>query len=179
MSESVIGAFKEAQALASGTRCKQYLFSVSLSPPEGENVRSEVFEGAIQKIEEKLGLTGQPRVVVFHEKEGRRHAHCVWSRVDAETMTAKQLSFFKTKLREVSKELYLDNGWKMPAGLMDAHARDPRNFTLAEWQQAKRAGLNANDLRGMVQECWAVSDSRNSFAKALEGNCSPGWLSAA
>lgn len=168
MSESVVGAFKEAQALASGTRCKQYLFSVSLNPPEIENVRPEVFEGAIAKIEEKLGLTGQPRVVVFHEKEGRRHAHCVWSRVDAETMTAKQLSFYKTKLREVSKELYLENGWKMPAGLMDSKARDPRNFTLSEWQQAKRVGLNANDLRGMVQECWAVSDSRNGFAKALE-----------
>lgn len=168
MAESVLGAFKEAQALASGTRCKQYLFSVSLNPPEGENVRPEIFEGAIAAIESKLGLEGQPRVVVFHEKEGRRHAHAVWSRIDADTMTAKQLSFFKSKLREVSRSLYLDHGWKMPAGLMDSKARDPRNFTLEEWQQAKRAGLNAGDLRGMVQECWAASDNRGSFAKALE-----------
>jgi hypothetical protein len=26
-------------------------------------------------------LNGQPRVIVFHEKNGRRHAHCVWSRI--------------------------------------------------------------------------------------------------
>ncbi|AJP71711.1 relaxase/mobilization nuclease domain-containing protein [Sphingomonas hengshuiensis] len=168
MAESVSGAFKEAQALASGTRCQQYLFSVSLSPPETENVRPEVFEGAIAAIETKLGLEGQPRVVVFHEKEGRRHAHAVWSRIDAETMTAKQLSFFKSKLRDVSKALYLENGWKMPRGLMDSKERDPRNFTLDEWQQAKRVGLNTADLRGMVQECWAVSDSRDAFGKALE-----------
>lgn len=168
MSESVSGAFKEAQALASGTRCQQYLFSVSLSPPETEDVRAEVFEGAIIAIEEKLGLEGQPRVVVFHEKEGRRHAHAVWSRIDADTMTAKQLSFFKSKLRDISKALYLENGWKMPKGLMDSKERDPRNFTLDQWQQAKRAGLNAGDLRGMVQECWAVSDGRDTFAKALE-----------
>lgn len=168
MSEEVAGAFKEAQALASGTRCQQYLFSVSFSPPETENVRPEVFEGAIAAIETKLGLEGQPRVVVFHEKEGRRHAHAVWSRIDAETMTAKQLSFFKSKLREVSKALYLENGWKMPRGLMDSKERDPRNFTLDEWQQAKRAGLNAADLRGMVQECWSVSDNRDAFGKALE-----------
>lgn len=89
MSDTVLGAFKEAQAMASGTRCKQYLFSLSLSPPENENVHAEVFEGAIAEIEEKLGLEGQPRVVVFHEKEGRRHAHAVWSRIDADTMTAK------------------------------------------------------------------------------------------
>lgn len=168
VAESVLGAMKEAQAMATGTRCEQYLFSVSLSPPETESVRREVFEGAIAAIESKLGLEDQPRVVVFHEKEGRRHAHCVWSRIDADTMTAKPLSFFKSKLREVSKQLYLDNGWKMPAGLMDSKARDPRNFTLAEWQQAKRAGLSAADLRGTVQECWAVSDNRTSFSKALE-----------
>ncbi|WP_288806164.1 relaxase/mobilization nuclease domain-containing protein [uncultured Novosphingobium sp.] len=168
MAETVLGAMKEAQAMASGTRCKQYLFSLSLSPPETENVATEVFEGALASIESKLGLEGQPRVVVFHEKEGRRHAHCVWSRIDAETMTAKQLSFFKSKLREVSKSLYLENGWKMPAGFLDSKERDPRNFSLAEWQQAKRAGMNAADLRGMVQECWAVSDNRDSFTKALE-----------
>lgn len=168
VSESVMGAFKEAQAMASGTRCKQYLFSLSLNPPEGENVRVELFERALDRIEESLGLTGQPRVVVFHEKEGRRHAHAVWSRIDADTMTAKQLSFFKSKLRQISKSLYLENGWKMPKGLMDSKERDPRNFTLAEWQQAKRSGVNAGDLKNMVQECWAVSDSRAALEKALE-----------
>lgn len=168
VSETVMGAMKEAQAMAMGTRCKQYLFSVSLNPPETEAVRVEVFEGAIAKIEERLGLEGQPRMVVFHEKEGRRHAHVVWSRIDAETMRAKQLSFYKSKLQEVSRELFLDNGWKMPRGLMAHGERDPRNFTLAEWQQAKRAGLNPHDLKGMVQDCWAVSDNRESFARALE-----------
>lgn len=168
VSETVMGAMKEAQAMAKGTRCRQYLFSVSLNPPETEAVRVEVFEGAIAKIEERLGLEGQPRIVVFHEKEGRRHAHVVWSRIDAETMTAKQLSFYKSKLQEVSRELFLDNGWKMPRGLMAHGERDPRNFTLAEWQQAKRAGLNPHDLKGMVQDCWAVSDNRESFACALE-----------
>ncbi len=28
------GAFKEAEAISSATRCRQYLFSLSLSPPE-------------------------------------------------------------------------------------------------------------------------------------------------
>ena len=60
------------------------------------------FEEAMNSIEQRLGLEGQPRAIVFHEKEGRRHAHCVWSRVDASTMTARQLWFFKTKLQGVS-----------------------------------------------------------------------------
>ncbi|MEM6413512.1 MAG: relaxase [Pseudomonadota bacterium] len=168
MADDVVGALREAEAISKGTKCRQFLFSVSLNPPERENVRVETFEGAIDKIEERNGLTGQPRVIVFHEKEGGRHAHAVWSRIDAETMTAKPLPYFKNKLRETSKELYLENGWQMPRGLMDSQARDPRNFTLAEWQQAKRVGRNAGELKALIQECWAVSDSRKSFAHALE-----------
>lgn len=145
MSDTVLGAFKEAQAIACGTRCGQFLFSLSLSPPETEAVPVEAFEAALDKIEGSLGLTGQPRVVIFHEKEGRRHAHAVWSRIDAETMTARQMSFFKIKLREISKELYLEHGWLMPKGLVDSKARDPRNFDLAEWQQAKRMGREASE----------------------------------
>jgi hypothetical protein len=168
MASDLLGALREAEATAKGTRCKQFMFSVSLNPPERESVRVEVFEKALADIEERNGLTGQPRVIVFHEKEGRRHCHAVWSRIDAETMTARPLPFFKNKLREVSKQLYLENGWQMPRGLMDSKARDPRNFTLDEWQQAKRAGRHAGDLKSLIQECWTVSDSRAAFAKALE-----------
>jgi hypothetical protein len=42
-----------------------------------------VFELAIERIEERLGLQGQPRAIVIHEKNARVHAHCVWSRIDA------------------------------------------------------------------------------------------------
>jgi len=168
MSEDVVGALREAEAIAKGTKCRQYLFSVSLNPPERERVHVQTFEKALEAIEEKNGLSGQPRVVIFHEKEGRRHCHAVWSRIDAETMTAKSMSFYKNKLREVSRQLYLENGWQMPRGLIDAKNRDPRNFTLDEWQQAKRVGRNAGELKEMIQEAWAVSDSGKTFSHSLE-----------
>jgi hypothetical protein len=167
MADDLTGALREAEATAKGTRCKQYLFSLSLNPPQKETARVEDFEMALNTIEQRLGLSGQPRVIVFHEKEGRRHAHAVWSRIDTEKMTAIPLPFFKTKLREVSKELYLEHGWKLPRGLIDSKARDPRNFTLEEWQQAKRIGRDAAELKGIIIECWASSDSAAAFAKAL------------
>jgi len=168
MASDLLGALREAEAISKGTRCKQPLFSVSINPPQTESVRIEVFETALAAIEERNGLTGRPRVVVFHEKEGRRHCHAVWSRIDADTMTAKPLPFFKNRLREVSKQLYLENGWQMPRGLMDSKERNPSNFSLAEWQQAKRGGYEARDMKAAIQECWAVSDNRQSFVKALE-----------
>lgn len=168
VSDDLMGAMKEAHALSLGTRCKQFLFSVSLNPPSTESVRIEVFENACDMIEERLGLKGQPRMIVFHEKEGRRHAHAVWSRVDAESMTAKPLPFFKRTLNAIAKELYLENGWKMPDGFRDSKLRDPRSFTLNDWQQAKRVGLDAREVKATINECWAASDNGPAFAKALE-----------
>jgi Relaxase/Mobilisation nuclease domain len=168
MSETLHGAMNEAYALSKGTKCKQFLFSVSLSPPAHESVRVEVFEKAINDIEERLGLKGQPRIIVFHEKEGRRHAHAVWSRIDSETMTAKHLPFFKTKLNNLAKQIYLENGWAMPKGFENPKLRDPTSFTLKEWQQAKRVGLDPRELKSAVQDCWKRSDGATAFANALE-----------
>lgn len=167
-SDDLRGAFKEAEAISRGTKCRQYLFSLSLSPPESARVSVADFEAAIDRIETRLGLDGQPRAIVFHEKEGRRHAHCVWSRIDAQTMTARALPFFKNRLMETSRDLYLDHGWQLPHGIAAKGNRNPTNFSLAEWQQAKRAGLDPRWTKEAVQACWAQSDNRASFERSLE-----------
>jgi transcriptional regulator CtsR len=168
ISDNLVGALHETDAISKGTRCQQFLFSLSLNPPRGEIVSVEVFEAAIEQTEQKLGLNDQPRAIVFHEKEGRRHAHVVWSRINADTMTAVNLPYFKMKLRDISKELFLEHNWKMPRGLVDSKDRNPLNFTFAEWQQAQRTKQDPKVLKAMFQECWAISDSRKAFAKALE-----------
>lgn len=168
VAEDLISALEEARAIARGTKAKQFLFSLSVNPPPSENVPTAVFEDAIRRAEEKLGLTDQPRAIVFHEKEGRRHCHAVWSRIKTDTMTAVQLSHSKRKLMEVSRALFLEYGWELPAGLRNSKERDPRNFTLAEWQQAKRIGKNPKDIKAAFQEGWAESKTQAEFADALQ-----------
>lgn len=167
LSDDVTGAFKEIQAIAKGTRCRQPFFSVSLNPPAEASVTIEMFEAAIDRVAKTNGLSNQPRVIIFHEKEGRRHAHAVWSRIDAETMTAKNLPHFKNRLQAISRDLFFEHQWKMPAGLRDRSQTDPTNVTLAEWQAAKRRGKNAVDQKKLIQQCWASSDSRAGFQAAL------------
>lgn len=116
IADDLESAFQEAYAVSRGTRARQFLFSLSMNPPLQENVPTHIFEMAIEAVEQKLGLDGQPRAVVFHEKEGRRHAHVVWSRIDTEQMKAINLPHYKLKLRDLSKQLYLENGWQMPRG---------------------------------------------------------------
>lgn len=167
------GAFAESAAIAQGTRCQKYLFSLSLNPPPGANVTVDVFEKTIGQIEAKLGLTGQPRAIVFHEKHGRRHAHCVWSRIDVTRMRAINLPHTKRKLMDISIALYRNHGWSMPEGFLDHERRDPLNFSEVEAAQAKRADHDPKTVKAIFKRCWEQSDSRSSFAAALwaEGYC--------
>ena len=167
MADDVLGACKEDQAIARGTKCKQHLFTASFNAPEGEEVTTEDYINAINLFQNRQGLDGQPRMIVFHEKEGRRHAHATWSRIDRESMTAKQMSHFKRKSQEVSRELFTEHDWKMPEGFAKNGQRNPLNFTLAEWQQAKRMGQSAKDIKASIQEAWAISDSKLSFEQAM------------
>ena len=168
VSDNLTGALREAQAMAEGTRCKQFMFSLSLNPPQNADATDRDFRHAIKMVERELGLVGQPRAIVFHEKEGRRHAHCVWSRINTDQMKAINLPHFKRKLREISRELYIKHEWRMPEGLVDQQQRNPLNFTRAEWQQAKRAGFDPRTLKELLQSAWAQSDSRAAFASAIE-----------
>lgn len=168
VSDDLHDAFNEAYAISRGTKCKQFLFSLSLNPPETERVSVDVFERAIAEIEDKLGLSNQPRAIIFHEKEGRRHAHCVWSRIDVTEMKAINLPHYKLKLRDMSRQLFLENNWKMPRGLVNSQERNPLNFTMAEWQQAKRTQRDPRIIKETFQDCWAISDSCKAFASALE-----------
>ncbi|GJM00027.1 MAG: hypothetical protein DHS20C07_17060 [Methyloligella sp.] len=172
-SDNLDDALLESHAISRVTKCKQHLFSLSINPPKNEEVSKEDFRKAILKAEERLRLNDQPRAIVFHEKYGddgelRRHAHAVWCRIDTENLKAVQLSFSKQKMQEVSKELYIEHNWTMPKGHLNKELTDKRNFTLSEWQQAKRAGKDPKQQKTMFQDTWATSDSKEAFANALK-----------
>ncbi|PZX10136.1 hypothetical protein LX81_04308 [Palleronia aestuarii] len=117
--DNLHGALKESEAIAKGYALPAASPIASLNSPHDNHVDTATFEAAIELAEQRLGLDGQPRAILFHEKEGRRHAHAVWSRIDTETMTAKQLFFTKRRLTNLIREIYLQHGWDMPKGMID------------------------------------------------------------
>jgi hypothetical protein len=168
VANDLVSAFNEAYAISRGTKAKQFLFSLSLNPPPSENVSTTSFETAIARVEKKLGLQGQPRAIVFHEKNGRRHCHAVWSRTNTQTMKAIPLPYTKRKLMEISRDLFIEHGWQIPKGMLQSQESDPRNFTLAQWQQAKRLGKDPRAIKEVFQDCWTISDNLVSFRDALK-----------
>ena len=54
-------ALQEAQPISRATKCRQFLFSLSLSPPKDARVSTETFENAVERIGQDLRLADQPR----------------------------------------------------------------------------------------------------------------------
>ena len=172
VADDLSGALQEIEAISRGTQCTQFMFSLSLSPPEYADVPIEDFESAIADVEKKLGLVDQPRIIVFHEKNGRRHCHCVWSRLKwsehTQRMIAIRMSHFKLKLMEVSRFLFLKYGWKLPKGMQRASDRSPWQLTRHEYRQAMRFSQDPQALKALLKSAWEQSDSKETFAHALQ-----------
>jgi len=171
VSDDLHGALSEIHAISKATQCTQFMFSLSLNPPQDFCAGEQEFIDAADRVAEKLGLDGQPRAIVIHEKNGRRHAHVVWSRIansaEGGNLKAINLPHFKRKLNDLSRDLYLDHGWDLPKGLQVNGGKSPLNFTLAEWQQAKRQGLDPREIKNVFQEAWKQADTLKAFGNAM------------
>lgn len=69
VAEELDGALLEAEAIARGTRCKQCLFSLSLSPPAHADVSVAEFEEAVEMAEARL---------VIGDNHSVRHRQACW-----------------------------------------------------------------------------------------------------
>ena len=175
VADDLAGALMEAYAISKGSRCKQFLFSLSLNPPEYADVPLEDFEAAIEEIERKLGLLNQPRVVVFHEKKGRRHCHAVWLRLKASDfnprrMVGVQMAHFKYKLMDISRALFRKYGWKLPKGMERKQDKNPYNLSREEYRQATRLAEDPQALKLLFRQSWETTDSKQTFARFLSEN---------
>ena len=161
------GALKEWEVLARTlTRCEKYLYSLSINPdPRQKPLTREQYMDYIGRTEEALGLTGQPRAVVFHTKYGREHCHVVWSRIDAMEKKAVHLAFDHEKLMRVTRSFARDHDLKLPPGY--EKSRGVSQETLYEREQQRQTGLSKADHMRHVTQAWQHSDNARSFVQAL------------
>ena len=163
------GAFAEWEVQAKAlTKCKNYLYSLSINPdPEQGPLTTDQYQDYIDRVEAELGLAGQPRAVVMHEKDGREHAHVVWSRIDAEAEKAVQMPFDREKLMMVTREFAKDHDLVLPKGYSrDGYGHD--QLSLYEKAQQEKIGVTKEERAKHVTEAWAQSDSPKAFVQALE-----------
>jgi hypothetical protein len=60
--DNVLDGFRQMEAVASGTRCKNLFYHADLTPRKDEQLTPEQRERAADLAEKNLGLDGQPRM---------------------------------------------------------------------------------------------------------------------
>jgi hypothetical protein len=169
--EDLRGALLEMEAVASGSRTTKPFYHASINTRADERLTEEQRTHAIDRLEEKLGLSGQPRVVVVHEKEGREHCHIVWSRIDLDRMRAISDSHNYRKHEEVARDLEREFGHERVQGAhaeRDGKDRPDRTPSHEEMLQADRGAVSPDEAKALVTELWRRTDSGQSFRAALE-----------
>lgn len=170
VAQDIDGALAEFDAYTAGTRAREGVYAAFINPPEP--LSREQFMRALEVIEQRLGLSGQPRIVLFHIKEGRHHCHVVWSRIDLGRMKAIQLSHDRQKLRRCAQELAAEFGLTLPPGLAEDRGAERferlRSPSKAEKAMAEISGLAIEDRRETITACYRQADSAQAFVNALE-----------
>jgi hypothetical protein len=169
--DNLLDAFREMEAVASGTRCKNFFYHADINPREEETLTPEQWEKAVDTLEKHLGLEGHSRFVVEHEKEGRIHRHAVWSRIDPDTMTAVPDSLTYRKHEAAAREIESDFGLKPVASVLIKDRETPRPERRPQnWEtfRGNKSGLDAEQVKAEVTALWRECDSGVAFKAALE-----------
>ncbi|SOC41914.1 relaxase/mobilisation nuclease-like protein [Rhizobium subbaraonis] len=165
------GAFAEWEAIATGlTKCRNYLYSLSVNPDLGQGQLSRAqYMDYVDRVEKALGLSGQPRAIVYHIKNGREHCHVVWSRIDYQNEKAVHIAFDREKLMMVTRQFAREHGLELPDGYGPGRFDERRQKTsLYERAQERATGLSKEERQLQVTQAWRQSDSPKAFVRALE-----------
>ena len=168
VSDDLIAGFLEMEAIAGGTKCTQHMYSCSINP--SEKLTHEQYMQIVEEAEQRLGLTGQARAVVYHDKKDREHMHVVWSRIDIDQMKAVQLSFDHQTLRGVARDMALKFGHELPEGLKFDRGNDRfrKDNNQAEQKQKERTGLDPKRRKAVITELFRTSQSSDDFLRGLD-----------
>lgn len=178
VAEDVLGALREMEAVACGARTTKPFYHGSINTPADERMTDEQRAYAIDKLEAALGLTGQPRVVVVHEKKDREHTHIVWSRIDLDRMAAISDSHNYRKHEQVARALEREFGHERVQGAhaeRDGKERPARTPSHSEMLQADRTGLSPHQAKELMTGIWNTTKNGKEFEAAL---AEKGWILA-
>jgi hypothetical protein len=167
-------ALRDWQFIATGTQGSKGLYHANIDPDARYTLTAEQWQRAVDVLEKELGLDGQPRVVVMHEKHGREHIHVVWQRTNIDSMTMVPDSFNYVAHERASLALEQEFGHEHVPG---KHAKRDREkqpefpnaeITHAEWQQGERTGIDPRAFKEAVTALYQQSDSGQALQGALE-----------
>lgn len=171
---SIREALRDWQLIASGTQGTKGLYHAQINPDARYVMTPEQWMRTVDVLEKELGLDGQPRAIIFHEKEGRQHVHVVWQRTNIDTMKMIHDGHNYQAHERASLALEQEFGHEHVPG---KHAKRDREkqpdmpkaeISHAEWQQGERAGIDPREFKEAITAIYQACDNARALQAALD-----------
>jgi Relaxase/Mobilisation nuclease domain len=165
--DNLFDALRDVEVLAEATKAEYPFLHVQVRLPDPDELSREQWHETANRIQARLGLTGQPRADVYHvdEKTGKMHLHLAISLIDEQTLKVKPLPYFKLRLKSLARELEKEFNITQVKNHRDGSIK--YGVTKAEEQQAQRLGFDKEAVRNTIRRCWDAADCGRSFDAAL------------
>lgn len=171
-------ALTDMTAFAAGTNARKPFYHASINPRPSEPLNEAQWSTAVDRLEVALGLTGQPRIVVEHVKDGRAHRHVVWSRIDLARHRTIPDSHNYRKHEAVARDLEQLFGFAPVRGAhigRGSSKRPERAPNHDEMQQGGRTSIDPQEAKAFITRLWRSTTTGQEFAAALTA---AGWMLA-
>ncbi len=162
------------------------LYCAHIDPDGGYEMTPQHWQASVATLEAQLGLSGQPRLMVKHVKDGRDHLHVVWQRTqqleDGKFILVSDSYNYKHH-ELAARQMEIDLGHEPVKGVFTGRDRDPETghcrderpvarLHHQEWQQGERIKAaqpdkNAQAIKAELAQLWQQTDSGQAFKAAL------------
>lgn len=156
VAQDVTGALVEMEALSQGIISQRPLYHASISPEAATPLTERQVQISADRLEQRLGLSGQPRLIVLHAKAGREHVHVVWSRIDAFRGKAIEDSWNYRQHEATARELEAVFGHRR---VPDSGSWSRRGHRTPEDYEYRQAGRSKRPISATEVELTAIWDT--------------------
>jgi hypothetical protein len=166
----------EAHGLGLGGNARNPFWIAIVNPGPKEHLTEQDRDRAVEILAKERGLTGQPYFVVEHEKNGWKHWHVVWSRIDAENMRLIADSFDAKICHAASRKIEIELGLEKVVGPFDREPGTPRPPRAPEpWEMYRgmKTQIDPRDITAEVTELFRQSQNGGEFQAALQSHGYP------
>lgn len=146
---------------AAGTRCEKPLYHVQIRTADGEALTSEQWLKTVQTLEDRLGLSGNERLIVSHVKDGHEHMHVVWNRYNYDTREISELRHDAHKRLAVAREM------EREFDLRQLGSAKTGKLSQREQQSAERLNKSAETIKAELRAAYNHAETGQEFCDNL------------
>jgi hypothetical protein len=169
--ENVADAFREMEAVAIGTLCKNFFYHANMNPMDTEALTAEQWDYAVSLLEKALGLENNARFIVEHHKKGRTHRHIIWSRIEVPRMRAVEMTDDYAKHQAVARQLESEFALTTVKSVLGPDKvkghRPKRRPKSWETFRGHKSGIDPHAITEEVTALYRSSANAEAFAAAL------------